>query len=85
MKGSDKAFVWVCHDCSEEEPANEKFAIRLQNVENAEKFKEAFNDAKQFNIDIKNGKEPTMAPVIEDKEDEAPATTEKKEEPKASE
>ena len=46
MKGNDKAFVWSCYDCSEEEPLTEKFAIRLQNVENAEKFKEAFNAAK---------------------------------------
>jgi hypothetical protein len=33
MKNNDKAFVWLANDCSEEVPAVEKLAIRLQTVE----------------------------------------------------
>ena len=84
MKGNDKAYVWSCYDCSDDEPLTDKFAVRLQNIENAEKFKEAFNAARQFNLDVKAGKEPVMAPAIEDKEEE-PTPIEKKEEPKAAE
>ncbi len=80
MQGNDKAYVWSCFDCSDEEHQTEKFAIRLQNLDNAKKFKETFEAAKQFNIDSKAGKEVVMAPVIEDKEE--PVEEKKEEETK---
>eukprot|EP01100_Stratorugosa_tubuloviscum_P000459 TRINITY_DN1104_c0_g1_i1.p1 TRINITY_DN1104_c0_g1~~TRINITY_DN1104_c0_g1_i1.p1 ORF type:complete len:171 (+),score=96.06 TRINITY_DN1104_c0_g1_i1:171-683(+) len=42
--GSDRSWVWICKaDFSEEEPKEELFAARFANVENAQKFKEAFD------------------------------------------
>lgn len=80
-QGSEKMFFFVAYDFSDEEAAMEKFVIKLGNADNAKKFKEAFNDAKQFNIDVKEGKkELKFAPVLkEDKEEEK---VEKKEEKK---
>lgn len=80
-QGSEKMFFFVAYDFSDEEAAMEKFVIKLGNADNAKKFKEAFNDAKQFNIDVKEGKKDLkFAPVLkEDKEEEK---VEKKEEKK---
>ena len=69
-QGSDKMFFTLAYDCSEEEPIVEKFVFKFGNPENAEKFKKAFNDAKEFNKVAKAGGEPVYAPVLVDNEDE---------------
>jgi hypothetical protein len=84
MKNNDKAYVWSCNDFSEEEAKLEKFACRLQNVESkywewftwlcsldATHFKEAFEAAKTFNLNVKEGKNDDLvyAAVVEDKEE----------------
>lgn len=77
MQGQDKAFVWSCNDCSDDEPAIEKLALRLQTAEVAKKFKEAFDAAKTYNQGLKDGKTDLVeAPVVEDE----PEEVEKKEE-----
>eukprot|EP00347_Sterkiella_histriomuscorum_P019480 403341472 len=70
MKNSDKAFIWSCNDCSEEVKL-ELLAIKLQTVENALKFKEAFEAAQKYNVLLKEGKleELVHAPAIEDVEE----------------
>ena len=67
MANSDKAFMWVCSDFSDE-PAGalEKLAARFQNAEAATAFKSAFEAAQQFNVDAKAGKELVMAEAVED-------------------
>lgn len=71
MKNNDKAYIWSCNDCSEEEPNLEKLAIRFQNVENTELFKAAFEAAQKFNLQVKEGKteELVFAPLVEDQEE----------------
>eukprot|EP00997_Jenningsia_sp_PLL12_P007524 NODE_4174_length_689_cov_75.714062_g3543_i0.p2 GENE.NODE_4174_length_689_cov_75.714062_g3543_i0~~NODE_4174_length_689_cov_75.714062_g3543_i0.p2 ORF type:complete len:95 (-),score=23.84 NODE_4174_length_689_cov_75.714062_g3543_i0:74-358(-) len=84
MKGNDKSYFWSAYDCSDEEPAIEKIAIRLQTLENALKFKEFFEAARTYVVDKKAGKDVIEAPAIEDKEDEEEPKKEdgdKKEEP----
>ena len=49
MANNDKAFVWKCNDCSEDDASIETLAIRLQNADNAKEFKTAFDAAKKFN------------------------------------
>ncbi len=49
MKNNDKAFVWSCHECSEDPPQLEMLAARFQTLDNANLFKEAFNLARAFN------------------------------------
>ncbi|CAL4107466.1 unnamed protein product [Meganyctiphanes norvegica] len=45
--GSDRAWVWsVVADFADEEPKQECFAIRFANAENAQLFKEKFNEAR---------------------------------------
>jgi len=45
--GSDRAWVWsVVADFADEEPKQECFAIRFANAENAQLFKETFNEAR---------------------------------------
>ena len=64
--------MWIAYDCSEEEPAEEKLAVRLKTVEDATKFKEAFEAARVFNGLLKEGKTEDLvhAPVIEDVPDQ---------------
>ncbi len=69
-QGSDKMFFFSAYDCSEETALVEKFVLKFGNAENAEKFRKAFNDAKEFNKVEKAGGEPVYAPIINDKEDE---------------
>lgn len=71
MKNNDKAYIWSCNDCSEEEPALEKLAVRFQNLENTQLFKEAFQAAQKFNNLVREGKldELVFAPAIEDFEE----------------
>ena len=71
MKNNDKAYIWSCNDCSEEEARLEKLAARFQNAENTALFKKAFEDARTFNNLVREGKteELVFAPAIEDKEE----------------
>lgn len=86
-QGSEKMFFFVAYDFSDEEAAFEKFVIKLGNADNAKKFKEAFNDARQFNIDVKEGKKDLkFAPVIkEEKEEEKEEKKDEKKEEKKEE
>ncbi|GBM92465.1 Ran-specific GTPase-activating protein [Araneus ventricosus] len=46
---SDRAWVWnTLADFADEEPKPELLAIKFANAENAQKFKEAFNEAKNI-------------------------------------
>jgi len=78
--GSDRSWVWQCADFSEEKSEISVLAIRFANSENAQKFKEAFEEGKAA-----NAKAPASpAPAEAKKEAPAPAPAEeKKEEPKA--
>ncbi len=72
MKNNDKAFVWQCHDFSDDEPRTETLAIRLQTLEAAKQFKDAFEAGKLFNKLVKEGgkdEELVYAEVIEDHEE----------------
>ena len=86
-QGSEKMFFFVAYDFSDEEAAVEKFVIKLGNADNAKKFKEAFNDARQFNIDVKEGKKDLkFATVIkEEKEEEKEEKKDEKKEEKKEE
>jgi Ran-binding protein 1 len=47
--GSDRAWVWSTPaDFADEEPKSELLAIRFANAENAQKFKDAFDEAKKI-------------------------------------
>ena len=75
MANSEKAFMWVCNDFSDEASgALEKLAARFQNAEIANEFKAAFEAAQKFNQDAKEGKsdeELVFAPEVEDQEEVA--------------
>lgn len=64
--GSDKAWLWMCFDFSEGERVRSKLALRLGTPEKALQFKQAFEDAKVYNTNIRQGREAVEAPVIED-------------------
>ena len=70
MANSEKAFMWVCHDFSDEaEGKLEKLCARFQTVEAANDFKAKFEAAQVFNVDAKAGKEVVMAETVEDVEE----------------
>uniref|UniRef100_A0A1E1XIU8 Ran-specific GTPase-activating protein n=1 Tax=Amblyomma aureolatum TaxID=187763 RepID=A0A1E1XIU8_9ACAR len=56
--GSDKAWVWsTLADFADEEPKPELLALRFGSVENAQKFKEKFDEAKKMQVEaIKESK-----------------------------
>lgn len=54
---SDKMFIFPAYDCSEDQHQFEKFVIKLGNAELANKFKESFTNAREFNKAVKEGKE----------------------------
>ncbi|CAO3625407.1 unnamed protein product [Cunninghamella blakesleeana] len=55
--GSDRSWVWnVAADVSEGEPAAETLAIRFANSDNANQFKDKFEEVQKINEDIKAGK-----------------------------
>ena len=69
MKNTDKAYLWSCNDCSEEEPRLEKLCARFQTTDNTALFKAAFEAARIFNQAVKEGKadsELVFAPTVED-------------------
>ncbi|KAI0638231.1 RanBP1 domain-containing protein [Trametes polyzona] len=84
--GSDRSWVWkVAADYSETPPTSETLAIRFANAENAQQFKEAFENAQKINSELAGGAAPASEtkaeaePASEKKEESA---EEKKEEPK---
>ncbi|CEP16693.1 hypothetical protein [Parasitella parasitica] len=55
--GSDRAWVWkAVGDFAEDQPSDETLAIRFANSENANLFKEAFENAIKNNEQLKNKK-----------------------------
>jgi hypothetical protein len=62
--GSDKAWVWMTHDFSEGESTRTRFAMRLTTPEEAQRYKDAFNEAKTYNHNIRQGVEATPAPIL---------------------
>ena len=72
MANSDKAYMWVCHDFSDEtEGKLEKLCARFQNADAAKDFLTKFEAAQTFNADAKAGNELVMAETIEDVEEVA--------------
>ncbi|CAK9066221.1 unnamed protein product [Durusdinium trenchii] len=85
-QGSDKCWVWTMMDYSEDEAQVEQFALRFKEVELAQQFQEAFNNAKEHNAKVcqvqevtgsepKPAKEPVQPQdsVIEPKQGSEPA------------
>ena len=71
-QGSDKMFMFIAYDCSDEQPGMEKFVIKLGNAEKAKTFQKHFEDAQIFNKLAKEGKDSELkyAPVFKDEESE---------------
>ena len=74
-------FFFTAYDCSEEPYQVEKFVLKFGNADCkqwvnyllvAAKFKQAFNDAKEFNRAAKADEELVYAPVIQENDDEEP-------------
>jgi Ran-binding protein 1 len=68
VAGSDKIWMWMCQDFSENELAIEQFALKFGNVEKAKDFEIAFNLAK-------TGKDATPATPQVTPDESAPGTT----------
>ncbi|KAI9476850.1 Ran GTPase binding protein Sbp1 [Coemansia sp. RSA 989] len=78
--GSDRSWVWnVAADLVDDEAERQLLAIRFGNSENANKFKEAFDEARKNNKDLAAGVKPEKK---EEKEEDK--SEDKKEEPEAS-
>lgn len=71
-QGSEKVFFFTAYDNSDDKPDFEKFIIKLGNAELAGKFKEAFENAREFNKLVEEGKEneAKWAEVISTKDEE---------------
>jgi hypothetical protein len=71
-QGSDKMFMFMAYDCSDDEPCMEKFVIKLGNAEKAKNFQKHFEDAQIFNKLAKEGKDSELkyAPIFKDEEAE---------------
>ncbi|KAJ3158985.1 hypothetical protein HDU86_002154 [Geranomyces michiganensis] len=95
--GSDRSWVWnTTADVSEGEATQELLAIRFANAENANKFKEAFEDAQKHNSKLAGGDSASDKPTASDakpdtevqpaaaKNTEDQPAAAKKEEPKAA-
>ena len=65
--GSDKCWVWMAQDFSENEVEVEQFALKFGNAEKAKGFETAFNDAKATNAAAMKKAEEEKA---EEKKDE---------------
>jgi len=79
--GSDRSWVWQCHDFSEEKTDVSTLAIRFANSENAQKFKEEFEKAKLAN-EGKGGAEEEKPKAEEKPKEEEEKVEEKEEKPK---
>ncbi|KAJ0393144.1 hypothetical protein P43SY_005487 [Pythium insidiosum] len=53
--GSDRAWVFSCYDFAEGQLETQVFALRFANAENAQKFKEAHDNAKKNNKALEAG------------------------------
>eukprot|EP00732_Lithocolla_globosa_P007392 Lithocolla_globosa_v1_NODE_9373_length_714_cov_25.113809.p1 type:complete len:197 gc:universal NODE_9373_length_714_cov_25.113809:40-630(+) len=81
--GSDRSWVWnVAADISDNEPKQELLAIRFANPENAQKFKDSFENAQKINNDVAAG---TYVKPPKKEESEESKPEEKKEEKKEEE
>ena len=71
-QGSDKMFMFMAYDCSDEEPSREAFVIKLGNAEKAKNFQKHFEYAQTFNKMVKEGKDSELiyAPIFKDEESE---------------
>ncbi|OMH85166.1 Ran-specific GTPase-activating protein 1 [Zancudomyces culisetae] len=70
--GSDRSWVWnVAADVSDGEPEHQMLAIRFANSENANKFKEAFEDARTSNSKLASATSEKKASEESKKEDDA--------------
>ncbi|TIB35162.1 hypothetical protein E3P84_01485 [Wallemia ichthyophaga] len=77
--GSDRSWVWaVAADISDGEPCAETLAIRFANADNANAFKEKFEQGVKMNSELNNDKEEKAEEKAEEKD-------EKKAEEKAEE
>ena len=83
-QGSDKMFMFMAYDCSDETPAIEKFVIKLGNADKAKNFQKHFEDAQLFNKLAKEGKDSELkyAPIFKDEEAENKKTDASKEDKK---
>ena len=83
-QGSDKMFIFLAYDCSDEQPCIEKFVIKLGNADKAKNFQKQFEDAQTFNKLAKEGKDSELkyAPIFKDEEAENKKTDSSKEEKK---
>jgi len=71
--GSDRSWVWkVAADYSEGAPTSETLAIRFANTENANTFKEAFENAQRINSELTSS---VAVPEKAEKPEETPAET----------
>jgi hypothetical protein len=65
--GSDKAWLWMSNDFSEEDgPHQERFCIRFNQAEEAKAFKEAFVASKEYNKTVRDGAPGDPPPTVED-------------------
>jgi Ran-binding protein 1 len=72
--GSDRSWVWQCHDFSEEKTDVTTLAIRFANSENAQKFKDEFEKAKKANEgQVEGAGEAAGTTEDKAKEEEKPA------------
>lgn len=55
--GSDRSWVYTAHDYSEGEPTTELLAVRFANAENANLFKEKFEEAQKINSEERSTEE----------------------------
>ena len=83
-QGSDKMFMFMAYDCSDETPNMEKFVLKLGNAEKAKNFQKNFDDAQLFNKLAKEGKDSELkyAPIFKDEDAESKKTDASKEEKK---
>ncbi|KAJ2182694.1 Ran GTPase binding protein Sbp1 [Coemansia sp. RSA 551] len=82
--GSDRSWVWnVAADLVEDEAERQLLAIRFGNAENATKFKEAFEEARETNKSLASGANPAQE-ESEDEESEDEDKEDDKEDAEAS-
>ncbi|KAI9096898.1 RanBP1 domain-containing protein, partial [Phlyctochytrium arcticum] len=85
--GSDRSWVWsTLADISEGEPTQELLAIRFANAENANKFKESFEEAQKHNATLTDAAPaPSAAATETPAPSAAPSEAPKAEAPKPEE
>lgn len=66
-QGSDRAFIWYAVDFAEGVESHDTLSIRFKGPEEANKFKEAFENAKKTNKEILDKKESSSPEKAEEK------------------